>query len=383
MFRDECQPSRRTTAKLQSSADSPVSIISSRLGERFPSFTRRRNHKKKDSKISDASLHISTSSPSPSTRSSSLSSSICHSADHGEFSPGFLSQEASAAAESVPVSPIDIKRTDADVPIDREKLASTPLLPPLVTASAQGNDEPVQSPLQSPTVAESSGRFSSASTAAETPQLHGIPSPPLSTKPSVASFHRARIGTLPSPDIPPLIIADPNDEWSMKLGHANFTIFPEPYVPDTFSTETYHRLVADWEEARVNYFKHQHRTLEHYGVNSKTYKLTEQKWAAVNAQWRKNKDLAAVEAAKTSNEAIPPAPIEDTSVLPMPVLPDLKDHGKFPKLGDEGIVGPMKQEPPRIQVVPVRRNALLKFFDTFKTPSGRFGKPRMAKEAAR
>jgi len=169
----------------------------------------------------------------------------------------------------------------------------------------------------------------------------------------------------------------------MKLGHANFTIFPEPYVPDTFSTETYHRLVADWEEARVNYFKHQHRTLEHYGVNSKTYKLTEQKWAAVNAQWRKNKDLAAVEAAKTSNEAIPPAPIEDASVLPMPVLPDLKDHGKFPKLGDEGIVGPMKQEPPRIQVVPVRRNALLKFFDTFKTPSGRFGKPRMAKEAAR
>ena len=312
-----------------------------------------------------------------------MNSSIYHSPDHGESSPGFLLQDASgSAANSMPASPVDIKHTE-EVPIDREKLASTPLLPPLVTALAQSNDQPVQSPLQSPTVAESSTRFSSASTPAETPQLRSIPSPPLSTKPSIASFHRARMGTLPTSDIPPLIIADPNDEWSMKLGHANFTIHPEPYLPDTFGAEAYHRLVADWEEARVNYFRHQHRTLEHYGVNSKTYKLTEQKWAAIDAQWRKNKDLAAVEAAKTSNEAIPPAPIEHASALPMPVIPDIKDNGKFPKLGDGDIVGPMKQEPPRIQVVPVRRNALLRFFDSFKAPGGPFGRSRMAKVAVR
>jgi hypothetical protein len=302
------------------------------------------------------------------------------SVEQNDNSPVLLSQKTSAAdAESVPVSPIAIKRTGEDEPIDREKLASTPLLPPMVTALLQADDEPVQSPLQSPTVAESSGHFSTVSSPADTPQLRGIPSPPLSTKPSIASFHRVRTGTLPSSDVPPLFIADPNDKWSIKLGHANFTIFPEPYLPDHFNADTYRLLVADWEEACINYFKHQHRTLEHYGLNSKIYKLTEQKWAEINAQWRRNKDLTAVEAAKTSNEALPPAPAEPATALPMPVVHDIKGDGKFPILGDEGIVGPMKQEAPRTLLVPVRRNAFCKLIDNLKMPSSLFGRPRGAR----
>lgn len=377
LFSDDHEPTRRPAPKRQASADSPVSMISSRLGERFPSLSRRRNHKKKDSKLAEAGLHVFTSSRPPSTRSSSLTSSMYQSMEHTDCSPVLMSRKTSAAGvESVPVSPIEINHGEVEEPIDREKLASTPLLPPMVTTLPRMEYEPLQSPLQSPTVAESSGYFSTVSSPADTPQLGGIPSPPLSTKPSIASFHRVRVGTLPLSEVPPLIIADPNDEWSMKLGHANFTIFPEPYLPDSFTADTYHRLVADWEEARINYFKHQHRTLEHYGANSKTYKLTEQKWAKIDAQWRRNKDLTAIEASKTSDEALPPAPVELATLLPMPVVHDIKNDGKFPILGDEGIVGPMKQEAPRIQIEPIRRNAFLKLIDSLKPPVSLFGRPR-------
>lgn len=379
LFNDMPESTQRPAPKRQMSADSPVSALSLRLGERFPSFSRRRNRKTKDAKT-DAGLHISTSSCPPSTRSSSLTSSMYQSVEQNDNSPVLLSRKTSAAdAESVPVSPIEIKRAEVEEPIDREMLASTPLLPPMVTALLQTDDGPLQSPLQSPTVAESSGHFSMVSSPTHTPQLRAIPSPPLSTKPSIASFHRTRTGTLPPSDVPPLFITDPNDEWSIKLGHANFTIFPKPYLPGHFNADTYHRLVADWEEARINYFKHQHRTLEHYGPNSKTFKLTEQKWAEIDAQWRRNKDWTAAEAAKTSDEALQPTPAEPATTLPMPLVHDIKGDGKFPMLGDEGIVGPMKQEAPRMQLVPVRRNVFVKLIDNLKTPSSLFGRPRIAR----
>jgi len=367
LFSDKAEPNGRPALKEQKSGDSPKSLLSSRLGERFPSFSRRRNHRKNDSKMAGATLCISISPRPPSTRSSSLNSSTVQSFDQTDTSPVLPSRKTSCAGAeaSPPVSPIEVARPEVDEPIDREKLASTPLLPPMVTALEQ--NEEIQSPLQSPTVAESGAHFSVASTPADTPLFHGPPSPPLSTKPSIASIHRARVGSLLlSAEVPPLLIGDPNDEWSIKLGHANFTISPQPYLPEVCNAEAYRQLLLDWEQARTNWFKHQHRTLEHYGLNSKTYKLTEQKWAEIDAEWKKYNDLAAAEAAKTSEEALPIAPLEHSPTLPMPVVHDLKDDGKFPKLGDGDIVGPMKQAAARIQPSPPRKKPFNKIFEDLK-----------------
>ena len=74
-----------------------------------------------------------------------------------------------------------------------------------------------------------------------------------------------------------MMLADPNDKWTNLLGHANFTILPEPYVPEHSDAASLRQLFADWESARCNYAKHQVRTAEHYGVTSKHYTLTEQR----------------------------------------------------------------------------------------------------------
>jgi len=173
-----------------------------------------------------------------------------------------------------------------------------------------------------------------------------------------------------------LLIADPNDEWSIKLGHANFTIFPQPYLPEACNAETYRQFLSHWDQARTNWLKHQHRTLEHYGLNSNTYRLTEQKWTEIDVEWKKFNDLAAAEATKTSQEALPIAPLDHSPTLPMPVVHDLKVDGKFPKLGDGDIVGPMKQEAARFQPSPPRKKAFGKFFDDLKLSTTIFGRRR-------
>jgi hypothetical protein len=57
--------------------------------------------------------------------------------------------------------------------------------------------------------------------------------------------------------------------------------------------------MADWDMAR-NYMKHV-RTGEHYGVTSKIYKLTEEKWADVDMQWKKNSELLIAKAGKATS----------------------------------------------------------------------------------
>jgi hypothetical protein len=81
----------------------------------------------------------------------------------------------------------------------------------------------VQSPLQSPSVADASEPHFNYNVTSD-PRFMGIlPSPPLSSKPSVASFNRPRTSTVRtvSGDATPLVLSDPNDEWANKLGHAN------------------------------------------------------------------------------------------------------------------------------------------------------------------
>ena len=354
-----------------STDDSPFNNIASRFGERFPSLSSRFKHRKANS-IFGQSSRSELPSRAPSSRSSSLTGSSSHAFDQqrqsGAMRSVSRSEVCASPAPSVPGN--DIVRTEVEYePIDREALSSTPLLPPLMTNPAV-QDVPLQSPLQSPTVAEPG---STLGTPAGTPRLTGISSPPLSAKPSIASFQRSQPSNPVTPvDLSPTL-SDKLDEWAIRLGHANFVIYPEPYLPDEFTSEACRKLFTDWELARCNFLKHQVKTAEHYGVRSKTYKLTEQKWETLDAQWKSNHDVVATQLARLSGD---PAPTirEPAPLMKMPTINDPKSEGKFPKLGDEDIVGPMVQIAAQIQQRPARRPTFLRFLSELRVPNPLFGR---------
>lgn len=250
--------------------------------------------------------------------------------------------------------PIDITRA-CSYQDDNDVQATTPLLPPFM------GDDPtsaiasrVQSPLQSPSVADVSDQYNVNVTS--DPRLRGIlPSPPLSSKPSIASFNRPRASTVRtvSNDVTPFVLSDPNDEWTNKLGHANFTITPEPYMPVMCDMEQFHQLRTDWDIARCNFTKHLVRTGEHYGVTSNIYKLTVQKWESINAEWQTQynnlvNQLGGDGVALTLTQ----------SHRPQVRVPRLHED-KFPEMGDEDIVGPMTVAGCR---TPEKKRTFLRFF---------------------
>ena len=248
---------------------------------------------------------------------------------------------------------------------DPDNLATTPLLPPLMVAfPAHVADAPVQSPLQSPTIAAARDSFFVGNAPTDNAPLPGLPSPPLSSRPSVSSIHRQKVAQTTAPsELRPMVVGGPTDEWTNKLGHANFIIYPQPHVPDVLDSEACNKMRADWDMARCNYMKHLVRTGEHYGVTSKIYKLTEEKWADVDLQWKRNSELLVAKAGEgdfpamsLSQSSIEPAPL-----LKMPSLNDPRSDGKFPKLGDEDIVGPMVQIASQFQRRPSRKAAFFKF----------------------
>lgn len=165
-----------------------------------------------------------------------------------------------------------------------------------------------------------------------------------------------------------MMLADPNDKWANLLGHANFTILPEPYVPEVCDAASVSQLFLDWEQAQRNYAKHQVRTAEHYGVTSKHYLLTEKKWAEIHTEWRKNHDLAKSHAVAIGQELAPTSPSEPGPLSKMPTLNDPKSEGKFPKLGDEDIVGPMQQAAAILPKTPSRKRVFFKFISDLFVP---------------
>ena len=276
--------------------------------------------------------------------------------------PQALSVSSSYIEDGVPVeapgSPIDVQEDDRQP--DEEEVANeasrTPLLPP-VMVSLKRETEPVQSPLQSPKIAESptvaqKDPFDSPSA------WNGLPSPPLSTKPSFSSFHHRPI--VPPSEIPPMTLADPTDRWAINLGHANFTIYPEPYAPEPATAAGCKQLRTDWELARSNFAKHLAHTQAHYSTTSKTYQLTEQKWAEINSAWRHNHEEAVASVAHRSRQEA--MEISHHGLLPdpepakLPSIHGLTSEGKFPKVGDVGIVGPMEVLRPAAQRPARKRN---------------------------
>lgn len=232
--------------------------------------------------------------------------------------------------------------------------ATTPLLPPVLTETSR-TEEPVQSPLQSPSIAPTPAVLSSR-TSSDIAGVAGLPSPPLSKRPSMVSIQqrsRANTATAPIAEIPPLQLVD-EDPWSSALGHANFSIHPEPYLPSIFTLDAYTEFRGNWDHARRNYAKHLARTNEHYGPTSKVYKLTEEKWALIDTSWKDYHNAmtdslgpelkrASDHSSQYSQRSIPlEKPISRI------VMPEIDDKcGKFPELGDGEIVGPMEVAPPR------------------------------------
>lgn len=366
--------------KKRRAVESPLTGLATRFGTRFPSFSRKWRLKRGASSASIASdaMRENAASRGASSRSSSISNSGRQGLDQGfepQLPPTPTRSTFGSREDISNIAPIDIEKANRDSGEHGEVFATTPLLPPLmIDASANTKQVSMQSPLQSPSVAEPRDKLSGAVTpidAITTPQLPGLPSPPLSTKPSISSFHRSnRPGHLiPSSEIPPIVIADPNDEWANKLGHANFTIYPEPYVPESFDLEACRQLRANWDLARCNYTKHLVRTGEHYGVTSKAYKLTEEKWAATDASWRKNSDLTIANTVESGSHAFATLkhttlgdPSSNNIMTKIPSLNDPRSDGKFPQLGDEDIVGPMVQVAAQLQRSPSKKAKLFKFF---------------------
>jgi len=102
--------------------------------------------------------------------------------------------------------------------------------------------------------------------------------------------------------------------------------------------------------------------------------LTEQKWTEIDAEWKKSNDIAISRAAEIGQEPAPSSPLEPAPLIKMPSLNDPKSEGKFPKLGDEDIVGPMVQIASQIQQKPSRKRAFFKLFSDIKFPGSFLGR---------
>ena len=377
-FGDESEHfTSQSSPKRRKSTESTVNSIASKIESRFPSLSRKMRSRGRSFGRSSRSA---TPSHVSSTRSSSITSTTHQTYDLNEkFVPASARSSKERLADVVVIAPVDIIKVETvqaepEQP-DSERHARTPLLPPLMV-KARINDIPTQSPLQSPTVADAS--HSLVATPIGTPPTKAYPTPPLSSKPSLSSFKATPLGHMvPSSDIPPIMLTDPNDKWAIKLGHANFTILPEPYELEVCDTASLRQLFADWEQARCNFTKHLVRTGEHFGVTSKTYMLTEQKWAEIDALWKKNNDRAIARAAAMGEALEPTSPTEPAPLSKMPTLDNPNSEGKFPKLGDEDIVGPMVQVAAQVPPPSPRKR------DIFKALSAIFGRSHSGTKTAK
>lgn len=389
-------------AKKRRADDSPFTSIANRFGSRFPLFSRKWRTSRVLSPLAPLALSAAESKTphAPSSRSSSVSNSVHH-ATAGSYAadgqmPPTPAHSVFADHDEHHGDSDETAREEQDASAARQEgFATTPLLPPLMIGDASDNsDVPFQSPLQSPSVAEHSEPVTGMCTpmgGIATPSMRAVPSPPLSTKPSVASMRRTLPAVpahlLPSADIPPIVIADVNDKWSQILGHANFTIHPLPYLPATFDVAACRQLREDWDLARCNYTKHLVRTGEHYGVTSTTYQLTEDKWRETDEQWRANNDALVAKTAANAGGADVFHSLqysrvgkggeggEANAMTKIPSLNDPRSEGKFPQLGDEDIVGPMVRGAgvaPQLQRRSSKKAKLMRFFAE-KFPAG-FGR---------
>ncbi|KAL8733333.1 MAG: hypothetical protein Q9166_002157 [cf. Caloplaca sp. 2 TL-2023] len=380
------------SAKRRRADDFLFTGLTQRFGSRMPSLSRKWGQRKTANITMPTQGFQDRPSRANSTRAPSLANSFVEMDDQDYPLPPTPAMSASGHyGGDSPVAPMDIQRANnmQEEEPEPDVQATTPLLPPVMAnLSTLTHETPYQSPLQSPSVAEH-GQISSTHTPVETPRLGSLPSPPLSTRPSVSSFHRQRALShttlMPTADIPPLPMVPVPDPWADSLGHANFTIAPEPYLPIQFDVEACKQLRTDWETARRNFSRHMMRISEHYGATSRIHKLTEEKWATVDAEWKRNTDICLSRTADNGYEqALSQSQSSVAEPAPLVKLPSLngpKSEGKFPKLGDEDIVGPMEvvtsQSQQQQQQRKSTKRSFFRFLQGVFTPANVniFGKP--------
>jgi len=367
---DHYYPEQRSP-KRRRSGESAVNGLAARIVERLPSLSRMQRQR--------ATTSVDAARTERSTPFLSRSNSFRHS-----FTARLQETVASALEPHLAASPIETIVEDdardlnvyfpADAKYKEEYMdrspaepivrSATPLLPPMMDSIHER--EPIQSPLASPSIAAPSAPITSLKSPNPTPLASRPESPSLSTQPSHSSFNRSRATTVvsSSSDIPPLVIADANDEWADRLGHANFYISPEPYIPSYCDLMSCNLLRQDWETARQEFSKHLARTEAHFGVMSRTYKLTQEKWNSIDAEWKRNSEKAARMAAESGATPYPIIPIEPA---PLPLLPTI-DDSRLLSGYDMNIVGPMEQLKPQIQQKPSKRAALMKLLGLQVSP---------------
>ncbi|TQV95152.1 only proline and serine are matching in the corresponding protein [Cordyceps javanica] len=373
--------------KKRAGIESQLSGLTARLESRFPNITRWRSGR--HSRMTNPGpMEYSLGnvlSRAPSSRSSSISALARHNTDgNNEHSipPTPALPFGSTDSVNVPsLTPIFTEHDKTSLQRDRA-MATTPLLPPLMTDPL--GKPPPQSPLQSPTI-ESAPTPLMLSSAAQSPPLTSaaFARPSLSSRPSAQSLRNISSSTdlpLPLPVSLPSILQE-HDEWSDRLGHANFTISPAPYDLQTVNPDTIAKFSSDWDAARCNYTKHLVRTGENYGQTSKIYALTEAKWAETERRWRSiyedtiRQTFAPVPMQKSDSRSrsrgrgrgrslsahpgsVHHSPqgdafagvewkrLEDNMPSAVPQILEVLDaaQGKFPNRGDEDIVGPMHRE---------------------------------------
>ncbi|KAJ4401900.1 hypothetical protein N0V82_010826 [Gnomoniopsis sp. IMI 355080] len=344
--------------KVRNGAESPLNGLTVRLGSRFTTLNRWRSTKRRNrafTAISEPSIDF----PPPLSRATSTSRSSSLSAPSRKFfdrtnepplppTPALSFYEYESADSVHSAIAIDIDRPSVRESIERERaLATTPLLPPLLTEApsiSPTHQSRPPSPLQSPTVAPQFSPESDGHTSYATP--------PLSTKPSISSFRPPLLTSMSSPTLAmsEVVVTIPNileqhDAWSDRLGHANYTILPRPYRATAIDLETLRTFRADWDLARINYTKHIVRTGEHYGTTSKTYALTQAKWLETEREWKAAHDSLCEGIAVLHpgiREHLDWDRLQDDAPTSVPRMLDAE--GKFPDLGDEDIVGPMVRD---------------------------------------
>lgn len=361
--------------KRRRSGGQSTESLTSRLSRRWPSISKRWRDPKPTTSVSNTTVRSAPASRTSSVRLPSMRQSLA-----AHFEPAHPATPPSTPVESQtgenelsrprglsrPQKPMKVMiPAPTEDPIDRQELASTPLLPPMMAEHLSRSMEELQmqSPLQSPKVAEPGVTSSLMGTPTMTPTQGGMPTPPLSSKPSVSSFQVARsaLALHPSSEIPPMAISEETDEWAIKLGHANFHIQPEPYLPEDCDLQACKRLLDDWEAARMEYMRQAARISEHYGPTSQTYKFTEQKWAEIDSQWRSYHEKANAEAGASTDDTYYQPLAETQPLSKMPSLNDPQQPSKFLNIEEADIVGPMVKYA-KIQRRPSRRPAFLKLF---------------------
>ncbi|KAI9723475.1 MAG: hypothetical protein M1828_004205 [Chrysothrix sp. TS-e1954] len=365
--------------KRQRSAD--FGKLADRVVSRLPSISRRSRMSK------SASLPVSEASsaaPSPKlgrSRSNSRTRPLFKRPGTGDGETAESESQAPVLIETItededqddrkPELALPAASAQLDASTEPLQRATTPLLPTIAAEAEM--PEKSASTLPSPRTVVPDAATLNAPSPLSLSQGSRLNSPLISGRPSLPALTTAPADPVYNLDDSPILLSLEEDEWSRKLGHADFQIHPEPYLPECFDRQNCDLLLSAWQKARAEFSMHLARTTTHFGQSSTTYQLSEEKWAEIDAKWRdfykrtiaetsKNGDVSPVEIARE------PAP-----VTKIPLMNDPRSEGKFPKLGDLDIVGPMEQveSPLQIERRASKKAQFLKLLDGIFSPTVR------------